>query len=200
MILFNEGVQRDVDSRLYGQHGSPWEFNLRDIFRWCQLLQNNGGKISFDLAVKYADMLYTQRLRTDHDRLLIQKRLNAHFNIMTGKSGEYSRLEVAADYVLIGTTLLERFSSSSHWSDVPIQESEPNISQSLLRPMEAVACCIRMNWPCLLVGSTSSGKKSLIKTLADACNVHVETLAMSSSTDVTELIGCFEQTARFDNG
>ena len=35
MIHFNEGVQRDIDSRLYGQHGSPWEFNLRDIFRWC---------------------------------------------------------------------------------------------------------------------------------------------------------------------
>lgn len=192
MINFNEGVQRDIDSRLYGQHGSPWEFNLRDIFRWCQLLQNNGGKISPDLAAKYADMLYTQRLRTDHDRSLIEKRFNAHFSISTWKS--YPKLEVTEETVLVGTTLLKRFSSSSHWSNVPTQESEPDISQSLLRPMEAVACCIRMNWPCLLVGPTSSGKSALLKTLADACNVHIEILAMSSSTDVTELIGCFEQT------
>jgi hypothetical protein len=192
MINLNEEVQRDIDSRLYGHHGSPWEFNLRDIFRWCQLLQNNGGKISSDLAAKYADMLYTQRLRTDHDRSLIEKRINAHFGISTRKS--YPKLEVTEESVLVGTTLLKRFSSSSHWSDVPTQESEPHISLSLLRPMEAVACCIRMNWPCLLVGTTSSGKSALLKTLADACNVHIETLAMSSSTDVTELIGCFEQT------
>ena len=25
----------------WGQKGSPWEFNLRDIFRWCELLKEN---------------------------------------------------------------------------------------------------------------------------------------------------------------
>lgn len=48
--------------------------------------------------------------------------------------------------------------------------------------------------PCLLVGASASGKSMILKTLADACNIHIETLAMSTSTDVTELIGCFEQT------
>ena len=26
---------------VWGQRGGPWEFNLRDIFRWCDLLHKN---------------------------------------------------------------------------------------------------------------------------------------------------------------
>jgi len=194
MIYFNEGVQQDIESRLYGQSGSPWEFNLRDIFRWCQLLQSddNNGEISSDCASKYADMLYTQRLRTDHDRALITKRFHAHFGSVSKEPS--TKLEVGEKHVLVGTTRLERFLDTSHWFDIPTQNSSSDIAQSLLRPMEAVACCVRMNWPCLLIGTASSGKSTLLKTLGDACNAHIETLAMTSSTDVTELIGCFEQT------
>ena len=192
MIYFNEGVQSDIDSRMYGQHGSPWEFNLRDIFRWCQLLQSDDSQISSDCAAKYADMLYTQRLRTDHDRSLIVQRFQSHFGSVSKR--RHQKLEVGDDHVLVGTTEIKRFRGTSHWSNIPTQSSEPNISQALIRPMEAVACCIRKNWPCLLIGPASSGKSALLKTLGDACNVHIETLAMTSSTDVTELIGCFEQT------
>ena len=192
MIYFNEGVQCDIDLRLYGQQGSPWEFNLRDIFRWCQLLQSHGANMDSERAAKFADMLYTQRLRTNHDRSLITKRLHAHFGDASENS--YPRLEITHDHVLIGNTSLKRYLSSSHWLDVPTMPKAESFSQSLLRPMEAVACCIHMDWPCLLVGPSSSGKSVILKTLADSCNVHLETLAMTSSTDVTELIGCFEQT------
>ena len=192
MIDFNDRVQRDIDSRLYGQHGSPWEFNLRDIFRWCQLMQSHCCHTPLDSAQKYADILYTQRLRTDHDRSLVGERIISYFGTCRIKS--YPKLEVTKKHVRVGSTVLDRFSCSSHWSAIPTLESEPDLSESLLRPLEAIACCVRMNWPCLLVGPSSSGKSTLLKTLADACNVHIETLAMSSSTDVTELIGCFEQT------
>ena len=192
MIDFNDGVQRDIDSRLYGQYGSPWEFNLRDIFRWCQLMQSSDCQISIDSTERYADMLYTQRLRTGHDRSLIGERFINCFGTCRIKS--HPKLEVTENHVRVGHTTIDRFLDSSHWSAIPTLESEPDVSESLLRPMEAIACCVRMNWPCLLVGPSASGKSALLRTLADICNVHIETLAMSSSTDVTELIGCFEQT------
>jgi len=193
IISFNQGVQSDIDLRLYGQHGSPWEFNLRDIFRWCQLLTSGGNSVTPDFVARYADMLYTQRLRTDSDRTLIENRFRDHFED-TFKSSPNAKLEVTKDSVVIGKTELQRFTGSSHWSGVPVKESEADLSESLLRPMEAVASCIRMNWACLLIGPPSSGKSALLKNIAGACNVHIETLAMTSSTDVTELIGCFEQT------
>lgn len=28
-----------AQARLFGASGGPWDFNLRDIFRWCELMQ-----------------------------------------------------------------------------------------------------------------------------------------------------------------
>ena len=37
MIAFNQALQRDVERGLVGRSGAPWEINLRDVFRWCEL-------------------------------------------------------------------------------------------------------------------------------------------------------------------
>ena len=38
MIDFNSQLENDiVRNKSYGHHGSPWEFNLRDLFRWGDL-------------------------------------------------------------------------------------------------------------------------------------------------------------------
>lgn len=192
MVDINCGIHHDVVQRgLYGQQGSPWEFNLRDVFRWCQLLTAKG-EVTPAIAAKYADILYTQRLRTVQDRLLVKERFA---DLRAGvKIASPSRLIVSESHVIVGTTKIERNQDVFSWLHIPTHESGPNISQSLYGPLEAVACCIQMNWACLLVGSSSCGKNTILKLLGDACNIHVETLAMSPSTDVAELIGCFEQT------
>ena len=39
MIAFNERMREDtMVGRKFGQAGAPWEFNLRDVLRWCQLI------------------------------------------------------------------------------------------------------------------------------------------------------------------
>jgi midasin len=193
MVDTNCQVQHDIQTGLYGQHGSPWEFNLRDVFRWCRLLTADGAEVTPACAAKYANILYTQRLRTAQDRTLVKKQFNEYL----GKAAIFNsppRLTVSQTRVVVGTAAIERNLDEFAWSDIPTQDSGPDTAQSLYSPMEAVASCVRMNWPCLLVGPSSSGKNTILKTLADASNIQIETLAMSSSTDVTELIGCFEQT------
>lgn len=192
MVDINCGVQNDVHAGLYGQQGAPWEFNLRDVFRWCQLLTAEGAEVTPANVAKYADILYTQRLRTTHDRSLVTKQFDEHLSHAAYKTPPM--LTVSRTRVFVGTTAINRNMDESAWADVPTQDNGPDISRSFYGPMEAVASSIRMNWACLLVGPSSCGKSAILKTLGDACNIHVETLAMSSSTDVTELIGCFEQT------
>lgn len=193
MVDANCQVQHDTQTGFYGQHGSPWEFNLRDVFRWCQLLTGDGAEVTPACAAKYANILYTQRLRTAQDRTLVKKRFNEYL----GEAANFTsppRLTVSQTRVVMGTTAIERNLDEFTWSDITTQDCGPDTAQSLYSPMEAVASCVRMNWPCLLVGPSSCGKTTILKTLADASNIQIETLAMSSSTDVTELIGCFEQT------
>ena len=39
MIEFNDRLCREVVvERRWGGCGAPWEFNLRDMFRWCELV------------------------------------------------------------------------------------------------------------------------------------------------------------------
>ena len=38
MIGFARALQRELPSRRFGSHGAPWDFNLRDLFRWCELM------------------------------------------------------------------------------------------------------------------------------------------------------------------
>ena len=40
MIGFARALQRDVVTlRKFGARGAPWDFNLRDLFRWCELME-----------------------------------------------------------------------------------------------------------------------------------------------------------------
>ena len=40
LILFNNRLFEDtMIFRKYGQEGSPWEFNLRDVIRSCQIIE-----------------------------------------------------------------------------------------------------------------------------------------------------------------
>ena len=39
MIQFNNQLHKDTNiHKKYGSEGRPWEFNLRDLFRWCELI------------------------------------------------------------------------------------------------------------------------------------------------------------------
>ena len=81
-------------SRCFAGAGGPWEFNLRDLLRWCQLAESavptqppqqqhqamagaegdapslgSGEATALDAAVQhYASLLFLQRLRTSADR------------------------------------------------------------------------------------------------------------------------------------
>ena len=40
MIGFARALQREVVTcRKFGSRGAPWDFNLRDLFRWCELIE-----------------------------------------------------------------------------------------------------------------------------------------------------------------
>ena len=94
MVACLQRLHHDANvSRAFGGAGGPWEFNLRDLLRWCELAesavpeqqqqqqqqqyaadappgeQNAGEAAALDCAVRhYASLLFLQRLRTAADR------------------------------------------------------------------------------------------------------------------------------------
>ena len=200
MVNFNTGISNAVaEGANFGRLGSPWEFNLRDIFRWCELF--GSGKFGRDRTSedrrRYARDLYLQRFRTAADR----EEVSSIYKSIFGEDVEETEspsLEVFDSTAQVGDVVLPRRHAgcSNKYDGAGL---EPALNLSLLEPLQAVARCLSMKWPCLLVGASLSGKNSLVRTLAEVSNSTVIEISLSPSSDVSELIGCFEQVDSSDH-
>ena len=192
IVHFNDSVQKDIEQRKYGQLGSPWEFNLRDVFRWCDLINNHYKKTGKLEHGAFSDTIYMQRLRSDRDRTLLSTQYKNCFGNL-----DCIRIDPLViyekDHVQVGIASLDSNVNILPPSDSIILGEEPSLLRHLARPMEAVSLCIEMSWPCLLVGAAASGKSTILKSLAESCNRQLEEIALTASSDVNELIGTFEQ-------
>jgi MoxR-like ATPase len=197
LVDFNSQIHEDVvESCAFGQAGSPWEFNLRDIFRWCELFVPSQDSNDSSVSPQFARDLYFQRFRTSSDRAELRARYSATFDADIN-SAAVPELTVTDTTVQIGDVVLPRRRTESCGRQ-DVLGMEPTLSLSLLEPMVAVARCVAMNWPCLLVGPSGSGKESLVSGLAELCNTRLIRVALSPSSDVSEIIGCFEQVGSLD--
>lgn len=193
MIQFNTRIYDETMIKCsFGRKGSPWEFNLRDVFRWLDLMQKDDGaglgKIQ-DPA-EYLDMMYLQRMRAEDDR----RHIISIFEDIFGK--KYNRSQnpsyhVGRSYFQVGHSMLQRVSSDR--SEGAYSESEHQLLQILLAPMQSLMKCVEMNWMAILTGPSASGKTSLVRLLAQLTGRNLKEFAMNSGVDTMELLGGFEQ-------
>jgi midasin (ATPase involved in ribosome maturation) len=188
IINFNIDIHHEVvNLGEYGSEGGPWEFNLRDVFRWCELI--DAGHSSHGAGARD---LYYQRFRNQEDRDRVDKTFQKHFgrSMIAKASPDF---EISDSTVRIGETNLSRLNplDQTLQNETGIRESELLFSR--LIQMEAVARCINLRWPCLLVGGSGTGKTAIISSLANLCNATLVEHCLSPSSDVAELVGGFEQ-------
>lgn len=72
LLRFNAEVEELVRARKVGSSGQPWEFNLRDVMRCCQLAimnsHNGDSQRQTELQNALLDLVYVGRFRTEDDR------------------------------------------------------------------------------------------------------------------------------------
>ncbi|KAK2975328.1 hypothetical protein RJ640_013841 [Escallonia rubra] len=192
LILFNKRLHEDIMlHHKFGQDGSPWEFNLRDVIRSCQIIQGASGKSQLD---RFLNTVYIQRMRTSADR---QEVIKLYEQVFGGKPllNLNPRVQLNPRYLAVGSTYISRHHSQS------LRESsgELKILPAQRFSLEAVAHCVQQQWLCILVGPPSSGKTSLIRLLAQLTGNVLNELSLSSTADISELLGCFEQYDAFRN-
>lgn len=178
----NHVVQQD---RHLAVHGGPWEINLRDTTRWLDLLTSRDGLLHAARAEDFAPMLFSQRFRTSEDAAAILSLLKSYLPQLDDM--RHREFGVSARHVQVGLGLLSRqpvsfFDGNRHF-----------LPYSHLPHLETFLLCVQKGWPCLLVGSSGSGKSDLIRHVASCIGADLVELSMNADMDTTDLVGGYEQ-------
>lgn len=108
MVSFSEKLDKGINNMEFGYKGGPYEVNLRDILRWCELLNNTkSGFIAkttneqVTIAEKYdiflltlyekMQLVYCHRMRTDTDKQYIRNIFGQVFHCDAEDLEELSR-------------------------------------------------------------------------------------------------------------
>jgi midasin len=184
MITFNSKVEALVKRE---RGTSLWEFNLRDILRWCQVLKDHQIADPGQLV----DLIYCRRLRSASLRAQVVEVYGEVFcdssPLPTTLGGSFV---VTEEYLQVGHAVLARrpYDCQKKIEGVPLQALHCQ-----LPVLEAVMMCVSRGWMTILVGGRASGKTSVVRTLAQLVGQKLVEFPMNSDTDTTELLGGFQQ-------
>jgi midasin len=182
MITFNSRLNEEiVQEKAFAREGGPWEFNLRDLIRWGSLLKVDGRLAH---PSEYLQTLYLHRFRTSDDRERVLRIFMESLPIQP--TIHAPRPSISPSYLQIGAHLSTRKNFSPHQPHLPLLPSH-------LKCLEAIATCSSKGWLVILTGERSSGKSGLLRTLSNLSGNFLQEIAVSPTTDTTDILGSFEQ-------
>ncbi|KAH6668907.1 hypothetical protein B0J14DRAFT_674425 [Halenospora varia] len=202
--------QEVVHKRRFGSQGGPWEFNLRDVLRWLQLLSTgnaksaptatngstNGSKPRDLVPVSnpsfgapslsdFSNLIFRLRFRGSKDREALDKIFTDVFGSSSSGRQFFHGLSAAA--YQIGIAYLHR---DALLQRLPFPAINP---VHRLPELESVMMCVQQNMPCILVGSSGSGKTTLVQQVAAASGTPLVVFPLNADIDTMDLVGGFEQ-------
>ncbi|KFR09321.1 Midasin, partial [Nipponia nippon] len=187
MVAFNNKIDKEVMAeKKWGQKGGPWEFNLRDLFRWCQLMLVDQSPGCYDPG-QHVFLVYGERMRTREDK---EKVISIFRDIFGQEADVYTgtrEFHITPYNVQIGYSVLSR------GNYIPRPGRSLSLLHHSLQSLESIMKCVHMSWMVILVGPAAVGKTSLVELLAHLTGHRLKIMAMNSAMDTTELLGGFEQ-------
>ncbi|AET01690.2 midasin [Medicago truncatula] len=186
LILFNKRMHEETMlNQNFAKDGFPWEFNLRDVFRSCEIIEGAPKPLEVH---SFLNIVYIQRMRTAADRKEVLQVFNEVFKA-TPSINPYPRVQLNSDNLIVGNVSIKRNVTQFYTASSNQLLIQPKICQSL----EAAALCVKRQWLCILVGPSCSGKTKLLRLLANLTGNVLNEVNLSSATDISELLGSFEQ-------
>jgi len=186
MIEFNGEV-----SAITKAVNSSYEFNLRDVLYWCELLTKYVRGSAFkELELykpdRFVQFVYLDRLRTDYERSEISVSFEAIFGCPIYEP-PYRDIRLGEYSLIIARSVLARKTRPApHLAELCILKYQ-------LPYMESIAKAIEHNKMPILVGESGVGKRSMIRILAGLTGNQLNVVGANREMDTVELLGSFEQ-------
>ena len=214
MVAFTAALSAaaSVSGGIFARAGAPWEFNLRDLLRWCDLIEaaaataaaddpdsadSNGRtqtdvELAMDAAERAVDAtfatLFVRRLRTAADRAECAELFASAFG-RPPTPPTPPAVAIRDGALRVGHAVFPCGGASANVEhDTPL-----GLLRGQLGALEAAAHCAARGWMTIVVGPPASGKTSLVQTLASLAGRTLRQVALTAATDTSELLGSFEQ-------
>uniref|UniRef100_A0A669QKR3 Midasin n=1 Tax=Phasianus colchicus TaxID=9054 RepID=A0A669QKR3_PHACC len=188
MVAFNNKIDKEIMAeKKWGQKGGPWEFNLRDLFRWCQLMLVDQSPGCYDPG-QHVFLVYGERMRTREDKEMVSCVFK--LDIFGQEAYVYTGTR---DFHITPYNIQIGYSVLSRGNYIPRPGRNLSLLHHSLQSLESIMKCVHMSWMVILVGPAAVGKTSLVELLAHLTGHRLKIMAMNSAMDTTELLGGFEQ-------
>ncbi|OHF00142.1 ATPase [Colletotrichum orchidophilum] len=171
--------------KAFGSHGSPWEFNLRDILRWLHLVATKDPLLATGKPDDFLDLIIRQRFRSSTDREEVNKLFTEVFSRDPESHSLYH--DTNAAFSQVGNALLPR-NQTSQPLELPGIDIVPRLPE-----IESLMICIKQDIPCILSGPSGSGKSVLLEHVAALVGKPLIVFPLNADIDTMDLVGGFEQ-------
>jgi len=177
--------QEIVHQRRFGSQGGPWEFNLRDILRWLQLLTSSAPLLAAATPSDFLNLIFRQRFRTPRDRLEVDKIFAAAFGSEVPFRHFFHNTSPSAYQVGLAYLLRDAFVQPLPSLAVDTTNRLPEI--------ESIMMCIQQNLPCIVAGPSGCGKTTILQYIAATAGKPLVVFPLNADIDTMDLVGGFEQ-------
>ncbi|KAL0114620.1 hypothetical protein PUN28_011725 [Cardiocondyla obscurior] len=196
MVQFNNILASEAGTA-WGHAGSPWEMNLRDITRWCEMTIE-AARNEFRSNEQYfnpgdsVELIYVNRMRTSADRQEVYQLYQEIFSLEKYPlPPSQLPMYITTSELFIGDVTLSRKNCSE------LQDFNLLVLKEQKRALKSLIQCVKMNWMSILVGASGCGKSSVVRLLAGLTGQKLRSIAVNSSMDTTEILGGFEQVSGY---
>ena len=186
LIQFVSRMEHElVIERSFGVQGGPWEFNLRDVLRWLNLMDSTDPMLKGRNANDFLEMIVQQRFRTPGDREAVVKLYGEVFGYPPQHHDLYH--DINSVQAQVGLALIQR-SSNRQTQLLPNIDVRPR-----LKELESMLLCVNQNIPCIISGASGTGKSALVEHVAAIAGKELVVFPMNADVDAMDLVGGFEQ-------
>ena len=187
LVDFNQKLLLNLDSNIaFGSNGAPFEFNLRDVSRCCQMIESLMTTLPLSESISAAvRLIYSNRFRSISDREIVAEIFDNVFAFDLELMP--ACLMVRPESISCGHQDLSRISSDVKDNRIfHLSNSDNSILESILT-------CINQKWNSILIGDNDTNISSYIAMLSIMTGKTLSSLTVHSEMDAIELLGGFEQ-------
>lgn len=155
MVDFNMRIVREIEQYNLGNKGAPWEYNLRDMVRWCEAViyryeEDTSEKKEYK-PENLVGLIYCDRMRTKEDREKMGRIFSEVFKVDV--CGDTSLFYVNRNRILFGDVGIDRNQSVCN-EHVLVQDTECLVLRKQLPVLRNLCYCVNLNWMAILVSNT----------------------------------------------